>query len=96
MFEVRFYGRYFVYLLFTFFDVIAIKIPFLPENELPQSGTFGRDGQKVDESSSDAKASTTSSASPVAKKQCNSSSSSSSSSSSGDGSAMTEADKVCK
>lgn len=65
------------------------EIPFLPENELPQSGTFGRDGQK-EESNSDAKASTTSSASPVAKKQC----SSSGSSSSGDSGAMSEADKI--
>ena len=42
----------------------------MPENELPDNGTFGKDGQKVD---SDAKAesSTSSISSPPAKKQCN-------------------------
>ena len=56
------------------------QVSFLAENELPQNGTFGKDGQKVEEES-DVKADTSSSASssaaasssmspPPTKKQC--------------------------
>lgn len=71
-----------------------LQIPFLPENELPVSGTFGKDGQKAGGedskvgAESTAKSSATSSASPPPKKQC---------SGGGDdeSTVMSETDKVC-
>lgn len=58
-----------------------MKVPFLPENELPQNGTFGKDGEKVKDdvehdaptsstSSTTTASSTTVSSPPPAKKQC--------------------------
>jgi hypothetical protein len=66
----------------------------LPENELPDNGTFGKDGQKVEEDTKvDAESSSGSSSStiPPPKKQCGTDKSVSG----GEGGDMLTADKVC-
>ena len=81
---------------------VSSQVPFLAENELPESGTFGKDGQKVAEGGEgDAKAdsSSISSSGPAPKKQCSDShdSAGAGAGARGDGGSdvMSETDKVC-
>lgn len=69
------------------------EIPFLPENELPDKGTFGKDGQKVEEDTkvgAESSSGSSSSTIPPPKKQCGTDKSVSG----GEGGDMLTADKI--